>query len=147
MKLLTKNTDYAVRALLTLALAPKGEFVPSSAIAGAQAIPLPFLRRILHTLLEAGFVEAQEGKGGGTRLARTPDRISVGELIRVFQGPVEISQCLFRRRFCRNRSTCVLRHRLKGIEARLADEFESITIKNLLDDLKRGGNAQKNNKN
>ena len=139
MKLLNKNTDYALRALATLASAGDGGLLSSSAIAKTQHIPLQFLRRILHTLQEGGYVQSKEGKAGGVRLARKPAAITVAEIIRLFQGPLELSECMFRRRLCNNRSTCVLRHKIKEIEAGVARQFEGITVQSLLTDIAKGG--------
>ena len=88
-------------------------FVSSSALAGADGIPLRFLRRILRDLLRAKMIEAKEGLRGGVRLARRPEKITVAEVIELFQGPVQLSRCMFRSRLCGNRGSCVLRRRIQ----------------------------------
>jgi len=137
MKLLTKHTDYAVRALLHLAMAGGETYHSSSEIARAQGIPLNFLRGILNRLIAAGWLVSKEGVAGGVKLKVSPESISVASLIRLFQGEVEISNCMFRRQLCANRSQCVLRKRLLNIEKTLASEFDGITIKTLMDDLRQ----------
>jgi Rrf2 family protein len=138
MKLLNKNTDYALRALATLASAGSDKMLSSAEISSAQHIPLQFLRRILHTLVEGGYITAQEGKFGGVKLDKPAYKITVAEIIRLFQGPLELSECMFRRKLCHNRATCVLRHKIKAIEMSVALQFEGITVQSLLDDINKG---------
>lgn len=81
------KTDYAVRALLELAVAEDGP-VKGELLAKAQAIPLKFLENILTDLRHAGIVRAQRGADGGYWLARSADRITLGEVIRAVDGPL-----------------------------------------------------------
>src|SRR5688500_2197825 len=75
------KSDYAVRALLELAVAGEGP-VKGERLAQAQEIPLKFLENILIDLRHAGIVRSQRGAEGGYWLARAPDKITVGEIIR-----------------------------------------------------------------
>ena len=81
------KTDYAVRALLELAVANDGP-VKGERLAQAQAIPLKFLENILTDLRHAGIVRAQRGAEGGYWLARAADEVSLGEVIRAVDGPL-----------------------------------------------------------
>ena len=63
MKLITKNTDYAVRALIYLTRTGE-QFVPSREIAEKEGIPLTFLRRIIQELAREGLLETREGRRG-----------------------------------------------------------------------------------
>src|SRR5215213_11883014 len=83
----TAKVDYAVRALLELADAEEGP-VKGERIAQAQEIPLKFLENILIDLRHAGIVRSQRGAEGGYWLARPPDSIYVGEVIRAVDGPL-----------------------------------------------------------
>ena len=76
MKLLTKDTDYAVRAIVNLARNPEG-YRSSRTIADEESIPLQFLRRILQTLTKAGLVVSREGVTGGVKLKSKPKDIRV----------------------------------------------------------------------
>jgi Rrf2 family protein len=138
MRLITKETDYAIRAVMQMARQP-GTFVSSAEMAAAEKIPLQFLRRILQRLLKAGLITSREGVAGGASLRERPERIQLLDIMRVFQGRVELSQCMFRRQICANRGTCVLRKRIRSIEKKLADEFAGISIADLLNDA--AGNA------
>jgi len=136
MKLLTKNTDYAVRALLRISLSGE-EYVNSREISTAENIPLPYLRRILSELGRAGLVRTREGVKGGISLALPPEKISLVGLIEIFQEKVSLVECLFRKKICANVQTCPLRRRLKKIEKQVVDELEGITLASLIEDVKR----------
>lgn len=134
MKLLTKNTDYAVRALLVLG-ASKGAYVSAREIANAQHMPYQYLRRILNVLIKEGFVESKEGGRGGVKLIKDPREIHLTDIMKVFQGKIQLSECMFRKKFCENRSKCPLRKRIRTAEEKLTREFEGITIATLLRDV------------
>jgi len=134
MQLLNKNTDYAIRALLQAASAG-GEYVSSSKIAIEEDIPLHFVRRILQELVKAGYLLSREGSGGGVKLNKAPDKITIREILNLFQGDIQITSCMFRRKICSKRATCVLRKRIQGIERKVIEEFSAFTIQDLLNDM------------
>jgi Rrf2 family cysteine metabolism transcriptional repressor len=134
---MTKETDYAIRAVASLARRP-GVFVSSAGISEKEKIPLPFLRRILGRLIAAGLVVSREGVAGGVKLKGSPARIMVLDVMKAFQGPVELSACMFRRRLCANRGTCVLRRRIQEIERSVAAQFGDVSIADLMGDAPSG---------
>lgn len=131
MKLITKNTDYAVRALLFMG-SQKGLLVSARQIAQTQQIPYQFLRRILSALIEAKLVVSKEGVGGGFRLKTATGKIRLSDVMRVFQGEVVLSECMFRKKLCQNRKSCLLRRQIMRIEDKIRKEFDHITIGRLL---------------
>lgn len=134
MKVLNKETDYAVRALISLGMKADG-WVSAKAISDEQAIPYQFLRRILQELIRQGLVVSKEGAGGGVMLGRNPDTIGVADVIEIFQGKVQVSECMFRKQLCSNRANCVLRHEIMRIEQMVSEEFSKVTIGKLIADL------------
>ena len=137
MKLLTKETDYAIRAIMKIA-GHEGRFVSSRTISVEDRIPLQFLRRILRTLIQQDIIESKEGIAGGVRLRVEPSTIRLTDIIQMFQGDIQLSECMFRRRICANRDTCALRKRIGKIEQMVTREFEQITIGDLLKDMEGG---------
>lgn len=135
MKLLTKNTDYAVRALLHLSRNGEG-FISSREISREEKIPLPYLRRILQKLREEDLITAREGAGGGVKMNREPEEIQLNQVIEIFQGRMTLLDCVFRNEICFNIKTCPLRRRIKKIENTVMKELESVTIASLLADIK-----------
>ena len=83
---ITQKSKYALRATLELAMRFGHGPVSIGEIAKAQAIPARFLEAILAQLKRASLVESRRGNEGGYVLARTPARISVGDVLRVVQG-------------------------------------------------------------
>ena len=133
MKLITKNTDYAIRAILYLAENNTG-FVSSSEISLKQRIPLYFLRRILQALLKEEFIISKEGVKGGVKLSLSPDRIKVTDIIKVFQDEIKLLDCIVNKKICYNHKTCPLRKRILKIEEVLIKELNKINIFDLVSD-------------
>ena len=76
------KSEYALRAVLDLALQPAGEPVKIAEVARRQKIPQKFLELILASLKQGGFVESRRGAEGGYRLARPSSEITVGEVLK-----------------------------------------------------------------
>lgn len=136
MKLLTKDTDYAVRALILLSQ-KKDEFLSAKRISVALGIPYHFLRGILLKLMQHELIESKEGVLGGVRVIKKPDEIRLVDLIKVFQGDFELSDCMFRKKICPDRKTCVLRGEIKRVEGIVEREFEKLTVGKLLQKIKK----------
>lgn len=134
MKLLTKHTDYAIRALIELSK-NRDKFLSAQQIAEQQGIPYQFLRRILQGLIKNKIVIAKEGSGGGFKIDKDPNSVSIVDIITIFQGNIQLSDCMFRNKVCDNRSTCVLRKQINRVEKLVDKEFKAISIGRLLRDL------------
>jgi Rrf2 family protein len=83
---LSHKSEYALLALVYLARRRDEEYVTVTAIAEAQEIPPKFLEQILLTLKRAGYLRSLKGQRGGFRLARPADKITLAEVIRLFDG-------------------------------------------------------------
>lgn len=137
MKLFRKEADYAVRSLIFLAMQEKKGYCSATVLAKELGLPLHFLRRICSTLIKADILEAKEGTGGGVRLRREPESVNVLEIMELFHGEPELSDCTFRKALCPNRKNCVLRKKILAVEEKIKREFEAITIRELVDDISR----------
>jgi len=82
------KADYAVRAAVELAAGYDSGPMKGDRIAGAQDIPVRFLENILGDLRHHGLVESRRGAEGGYWLARPPDEITIGEVMRAAEGPL-----------------------------------------------------------
>ena len=80
------KADYALRAIFDLSERRSGEPVRIAEIARSQQIPQKFLELILASLKQSGFVESRRGAEGGYLLARAPESITVGEVLRSVEG-------------------------------------------------------------
>ncbi len=83
---LTSRSEYALLALVYLARQDTESYVPVEAIATAQNIPHKFLEQIVLVLKRARYVRSQKGPHGGYRLAKPADKITLAEIIRLFDG-------------------------------------------------------------
>ena len=116
---LTVFSDYSLRVLMYLALDRKPR-VTILEIAAAYGISENHLMKVVHQLARAGVVESVRGKGGGIRLARAPEDIRLGEVVRVSEGDAPIVECLSGNpNACRISASC----RLKGV---LVEAFDAL---------------------
>ena len=131
MKLITRDTDYAVRALCHIACQNE-RIVSVSELVRKLKIPRPFLRKILQALNKFGILKSYKGSGGGFLLAKPAGKIYLTDLMSIFQGVLEINECIFKKRICPNRGICVLRGKINLIQKRVLSELNSINIASLL---------------
>ena len=131
MKLITRDTDYAIRALSCIAGSGKA-MVSASDLVTELGIPRPFLRKILQALNKAGILKSSKGKGGGFSLEIGPGDITVFRLIEIFQGPFELNEHVFRGDVCPNLRICELKRKLDSIERDVVKELKAITIRSLI---------------
>ena len=130
MKLLTKNSDYAIQALVYLAQESKG-FASAKEISKIKRIPYQYLRKILQKLLSDGYVESKEGGHGGFRLKINSAKIKLIDIMTIFQGEVQLVDCMFQKKICPSRKTCVLREHIKEAEEIVVKKLKRVTIKDL----------------
>jgi Rrf2 family protein len=83
---LTCRSEYALLALVYLARCQNEEYVSVQTISAAQGIPPKFLEQILLSLRLAKYLRSSKGKSGGFRLAKLPQKISLAEVVRLFDG-------------------------------------------------------------
>ena len=128
--MLTQRSRYALRAMMFLADAiPGGPPIPMNRIAAEANVPRKFLELILADLREAGFLHSHRGKMGGYCLSRPSHLISLGEIIRVIEGPLALVPCVSRTAYrsckdCKDEATCQIRHamlRVRDETARILD--------------------------
>ncbi|MES2442079.1 MAG: Rrf2 family transcriptional regulator [Pseudomonadota bacterium] len=126
--MLTQRSRYALRAMLFLATHPAGSKpIPMNRIAAQANVPRKFLELILADLREAGFLHSHRGKMGGYCLSRPTHLISLGEIIRVIEGPLALVPCVSRTAYracgdCKDEAACAIRAAM----ARVRDETARI---------------------
>ncbi|HOX54687.1 MAG: Rrf2 family transcriptional regulator [Candidatus Omnitrophica bacterium] len=131
MKLITRDTDYAIRALRYIA-AHKDSIVSVAELVDRLKIPRPFLRKLLQILNKEGLLESIKGQGGGFRLCCSARKIYLVDLMKIFQGDLTLNECRFKKLLCPNTKTCLLRKRLNRIEKYVIKELKSITLASLI---------------
>lgn len=133
MKLLTKDSDYAVRALQYIAQNKNGS-VSSSELSGNLRISWSFLRKILFILQKNGIVKSIRGRLGGFNLIAKPDGIYLLDVIKMFQGQLSLTSCIINGKACQHIDYCVLRKKLLLLERKIIDELKDVTLKSLIDE-------------
>lgn len=131
MRLIKRDTDYAIRALC-FAAQDEERTISASELVKELKIPRPFLRKLLQTLNKKGILVSYKGKGGGFELARPAEDIVIADIIEIFQGPLRVNECLFKKKICNDIRTCLLKRRIDAIKKFIISEFKSITIASLL---------------
>lgn len=90
---LTTHSDYALRVLLYLGTQPAGAVVTIGTIAEAYGISHNHLVKVIQTLRDCGDVETVRGKSGGLRLARAPEDIRIGDVVRATEPDFNLVEC------------------------------------------------------
>jgi Rrf2 family protein len=106
---ITRQADYAVRAVLYLAQLGPGGRASTAQIAREQKIPLTFLAKIVSQLSASGVVRATRGAHGGVALARQPEEVSLLDIVEAIDGPVMLSECTLNPDTCSMSDECVVR--------------------------------------
>ena len=130
MKLITKDTGYAIRALNCIS-GVEGQIVTVSDLAERLDIPRPFLRKILQVLKKKGILNSYKGKNGGFVLSVDPEKITVLGLIEIFQGKFCLKEHVFYGKRCSYFKNCSLKKKIDILETRVAGELKAITIGSL----------------
>jgi Rrf2 family cysteine metabolism transcriptional repressor len=128
----SQKTEYALRAMVELAIRAGHEPVPARAIAEAQGIPLRFLEQQLSSLHKAGLVESFSGAGGGCRLSREPSVIRVADVVDVMEGSLYPMYCLSEEdHTCFQDGRCGLQELWGEVHVAVRQVFERTTIADL----------------
>ncbi len=136
MRISTKG-DYATRALQDLALHYEQGPIAIEKIAVRQGLPVRYLEQLLLTLKRAGFLLSKRGVNGGYSLAKPPARITLGEILRTVDGPIEAIYCLDEppRDECIRESDCVLRDVWAEVDRAVSAIVDHTTLQDLCDRL------------
>lgn len=128
---LTTFSDYSLRVLIYLGTAP-GRLATIEQIAVAYGISGNHLMKVVHQLARRRYVETVRGKGGGIRLARAPESINVGEVVRATEDSLALVECFESGAGrCRITRACVLKQAL----AQALDAFLAVLDRYSLADL------------
>jgi len=128
----TYKGDYALKAVLDLALHYEKELVTSHDMAKRIDAPVKFLEQVLLDLKKGGFVESRRGNIGGYLLSKSPARITVGEVIRFIDGPLEPISCVKERySSCTDIRKCVFRKIWQDVSKAISDIVDNITFEAL----------------
>jgi Rrf2 family protein len=120
--IITRATEYAIRAILYMASQPQGKIILKKDICRAQEITPAFLTKILQPLIKAGIVGSQRGVGGGFFLAKPTAEITLLDVVTTQEGPVYLNQCLIEGNQCDREFFCPVH----GVWGDIRAEFMAI---------------------
>ena len=120
----TKRADYGLMAIHYIAVHDAVGSVSAKRIAEEFSIPPELMAKILQRLAKQGLIESQNGPKGGYTLSRRPAEITVGEVIRALEGPINIVSCM-EHSDCPQMERCSLRQPVKKIQAAISHQASS----------------------
>jgi Rrf2 family protein len=134
---LTNKGKYGLKALAHLARLRPGHSARAMEIAAADNIPKKFLDAILGELRRENIVVSQKGPGGGYALARDASKITLGEVIRVLDGPLAPIRCASRKSYlpctdCRSVARCSVRLAMVEVRDAVAEVLDGTTLDQML---------------
>jgi Rrf2 family protein len=131
---INRQTDYAVRVILTLSKRKPGTRVSTSEIRREMLIPPVLIQRIVAQLASGGFINTQPGRDGGVTLAHAPSEINLLQVVEHFEGPVYLSDCVIKPEECPFSTRCPVTRRWARLKNVIRAELEATTFEQLVND-------------
>ena len=131
--MLSQKCKYALQALLVMAREDSDQLLLVSDIAEKENLPKKFLEAILLELNRNGLVRSRRGRGGGYALAKAPEAITFGQVVRIMDGPLAPLSCVsvnYYRRCddCKDEQTCAIRKVMRRVRDAIAHELDGTTL-------------------
>jgi Rrf2 family protein len=135
--MISHRARYAFKALVALARAGKDKGLQIRQLAEGEKIPRKFLEQILLSLKAAGLIASRRGRDGGYELLKNPSQITVGQLLRIVDGPIAPLPCLSRTAYqrckdCHDEAACEVRHAFAEAYALYLTRLEAMTLAHAL---------------
>lgn len=135
--MLSKKAKYALQACLSLAGEVPGHPILIADLAERDGIPKKFLEIILLDLRNAGVLASRKGKGGGYFLAKPPQSIAVGQIVRLMDGPLAPVPCVSQTAYqpcsdCPDEQFCGIRMVLKDVRDAIANIYDNTSLSDVL---------------
>ena len=129
---ITRQADYAVRAMIYLAeLGPQNR-ASTSQIAQEKKIPPSFLAKIVSQLSVAGLLQTSRGARGGVSLAKNPENISLLDVVEAIDGPILLNECVGNEGACSFGSTCPMKPVWCDAQKELVTRLENTTFSTMI---------------
>jgi Rrf2 family protein len=125
---ITRQADYALRAILYLARINNSQRAATSQIAEVQQIPASFLAKIISQLSIAGLIHTSRGARGGVLLARPPEEITLLQVVEAIDGPIALNDCTLAPATCQFNDVCPLHNIWCELQGQLVDRLKNTTF-------------------
>jgi len=128
---LTRKGEYAIRGIVHLATRPDDQVCLLSDIAAAVDVPPTFLAKIFQQFSKIGLVKSYRGTGGGFILGRSPDKISLLEVVEAVEGPIIPNRCVVKQGDCPRDTTCTVHPIWVNVQSQVRDILGKVTLEEL----------------
>lgn len=135
---ITRATEYAIRAVLFMAMQPPGTTVLKKDICREQDITPAFLTKILQPLIKSGIVGSQRGVRGGFFLNKDADTITLLDVIKAEEGPIHLNLCLEEAGTCDRDTCCPVNRVWQEARAGLVETLDRYTFADLVEMTRQG---------
>ncbi|MFB3785403.1 MAG: Rrf2 family transcriptional regulator [bacterium] len=131
--MLSKTGIHAIRAVIALAELPESAYAGATGIAQAIKAPKNYLGKLLQLLARDGLLESQKGLGGGFRLARDPQSITLLDVVESIEHVSRWNGCILGRETCSEQNPCAMHERWKTVRDAYLALLSQTTIAQLLE--------------
>ena len=129
--IITRATEYSIRAMLHLAARYPAEVVSKQEICDAEGVTPAFLTKILQPLIRRGLVRSKRGVAGGFALARDPGTLTLLDVMRAVDEPLTLNLCLLEGHQCERECTCAVHRMWAEARQRIEQVFSSKSLREL----------------
>ena len=130
----SKKTEYAVIAVMDMAVADNGELITAKDLSEKYNLPRELLGKVLQSLVRDELIISQQGVKGGYRLALPPEKINFNLIIKAVEGPIHLVDCRAGDECgCNQLDYCNIKTPMEFIQLELTNFFKSITLKDFRD--------------
>jgi Rrf2 family protein len=127
---LSKKTDYGLIALKHMAGKRNGDITNAREIYQTYDLPPDLIAKILQKLSISGIIRSQFGSNGGYRLAKSPSKVTLKDVVESIDGPLDFLACSSRKR-CDHIRRCTIRKKLLGLDRKMKDLMGSLTLSDI----------------
>lgn len=129
---ISARSRYATRILIDLAMNDPDAPIRTTSISERTGISVQFIEQILKPLKQAELVTSKRGATGGYHLNRRPEDISLGDIIRVMEGPIFLTDCCEDEKVCVRSGVCMTRDAWRRVSAVMADALDSLKLSDVI---------------
>lgn len=131
---ITQEADYALRIIFYLSKADNKNKLEAKVIAEHSKIPLRFTLKIMRKLTKGGLTASFRGIGGGYKLNKKPEDISIREVIEIIDGKIVLNRCLLDTELCtlHPHDACVIHDALEDAQNKLTSNLDGIKFGDLI---------------
>ena len=129
---ISRRLDYGLRLMIALASQSDNRPQSTAALADRLNIPLPFLHQIGHMLMQAGLIKASPGPHGGIRLNRSPEAITLLQVVEILEGPVSFHPCPDTNDDCPPEENSTTQSTWDTLQNKVTEHLRNITLSSLV---------------